>query len=417
MSPGPAGGAEGLAVACDAGGLITEVIADGLGLAGHVRPGSDFSELFDYSCAEKAAAFLAELRRRGAAFNWELVARERGGRLPALHFAGVASGDGFLVVGARSRSGVARVYEELLGAGGGRAEGPRADLGDLSARAREQSELDADFFEELSRLNNELAAAQRELAKKNAELERLNAQKNQWLGIASHDLRNPLEIVLVYSQFLREDLGGRLDPEHAEFIDKIERSSRFMLGLVNDLLDVSKIEAGRLDLDLEEVDLCGLIGRNLQLNRPLAERKGIGVEYDAPAGEVRALLDPGKTEQVLNNLIGNAVKFSPPGSLVRVRLRAEGGRAVLSVEDEGPGVPAGEMGKLFQPFGRTSVRSSGGEKDTGLGLAIVKRIVEGHGGEIEVERGAVGGAVFRVTLPAAGGRRAEGGGRRAAGGD
>jgi signal transduction histidine kinase len=390
---------EGLAVACDAGGRITEVISDGLGLT--ARAGVALAELLDPSCADKAEAFLEELRRHGAAFNWEMIAAEPGGRLSVIHFAGTASGTSFLIVGARSRSGVARVYQGLLSTDNEQANALRPALKDLSVRAGEQPEREAELFEELTRLNNELAAAQRELAKKNAELERLNEQKNQWLGIAAHDLRNPLEVILHYSRFLLEDLGDRLDPRHVEFINRIERSGHFMLGLVDDLLDVSKIEAGRLELDLAVVDLGELVDRNLQLNRLLAERKGIAVEYDVPGTPVPARLDPARTEQVLNNLIGNAVKFSPPGSRVTVRLASEGGRVILSVEDEGPGVPTDELGQLFRPFGRTSMRGTAGEKNTGLGLAIVKRIVEGHGGTIEVGRAAGGGAVFTVTLATA----------------
>jgi two-component system, OmpR family, sensor kinase len=396
---GAAARTEGVAITCDLRGRIKEVVSDGLNLATHIRPGADFAELLDPACAEKAAAFMAELVRRGAAFNWELVAAGPDGRLATLHFAGAETCDGFLVVGARSRSGVARVYEDLIGINNEQSNALRAALKDLSVQAREQSERDVEFFEELSRLNNELAAAQRELAKKNAELERLNEQKNQWLGLAAHDLRNPLEVVLLYSRFLREERAEQLGPEHAEFVNSIERSSRFMLNLVNDLLDVSKIEAGRLELDFVDVDLRELVGRNLQLNRVLAERKQISIAYDGPDAAVPARLDTAKLEQVLNNLIGNAVKFSPRASRVTVRLAAEEGRAMLSVEDEGPGVPAAEMNKLFQPFGRTSVRSSAGEKNTGLGLAIVKRIVEGHGGSIEVGTAQGGGAAFRVTLP------------------
>jgi signal transduction histidine kinase len=389
----------GLAVACDGEGRIVRVVSDSLSLATHVSAGVDFAQLLDAACREKAEAFFSELRRHGAVFNWELTARDREGRLVTLHFAGAASGDGFLVVGARSRSGVARIYEELFGINSERPDALRATMKDLSVGACAQSEREGEFFEELMRLNNELTAAQRELAKKNAELERLNQQKTQWLGITSHDLRNPLEVVMLYSQFLLEDLGDRLDAEHVEFISKIVRSSRFMLELVNDLLDVAKIEAGRLELDLADVDLVELVGHSIQLNQVLAERKEIRILYEPPAAPVPARLDATKIEQVLNNLVGNAVKFSPGGGTIAVRLNVEDEHAVIRVEDEGAGVPVDELDKLFKPFGRTRVRSTGGEKNTGLGLAIVKRIVEGHGGRIGVENGEQHGAVFSVWLP------------------
>lgn len=257
------------------------------------------------------------------------------------------------------------------------------------------------LYAELSRLNNELATAQRELARSNAELVRLNEQKNQLLGIAAHDLRNPLGIILTYSGFLLDEAAGRLDREHAAFLHIIQRSSDFMLTLVNDLLDVAKIEAGRLDLDRRPVDLAALVERNVALNRTLAGKKGIRVLF-ATAGDLPRLpLDGVRIEQVLNNLIGNAVKFSPPGTTVEVRLEPAGdGRVCLAVRDQGEGVPAEALDRIFRPFERGHAAGTGGEKGAGLGLAIVKKIVEGHGGEIRVESGGErGGSTFSILLP------------------
>ncbi|HKV09327.1 MAG TPA: ATP-binding protein [Thermoanaerobaculia bacterium] len=275
----------------------------------------------------------------------------------------------------------------------------RAAMKDLSLRIEERAGQGSPDYDELSRLNNELATAQRELARKNAELARLNDQKNQFLGIAAHDLRNPLDVILTYSRFLLEDAGETLDPQHTRFIRTIRSSSSFMLNLVEDLLDVSKIEAGRLELDLARVDLAALVRRNVELHRVLAEKKEIGIDLEEEGGEVPMVLDPAKIEQVLNNLIGNAVKFSPPGRRVLVRLTGQGEGAVIAVHDQGPGIPAHEMDKLFRPFEKTSVRSTGGEKGAGLGLTIVKNIVSGHGGEIRVESTVGEGAAFYVSLP------------------
>ena len=405
MTVGRAAEGNGVALACDREGFVVEVIGDGLGVSANLAPGSRFSKLCDADCEAKAESFLEELRRQGAAFGWELVVRARGGELQALHFAGAAEpSGGFLVVGARSRAGVARAYEELVSINNEQANALRAAAKDLSLRAREAGERDERVYEELTRLNNELAAAQRELAKKNAELARLNEQKNRFLGLAAHDLRNPLEVINVYSRFLLDEAADRLESEQLDFVRTIMRSSNFMLTLVNDLLDVSKIEAGRLELELSEVDLRGLVARNVELNRRLAERKEINILFKAHEDIPLLRLDASKIEQVLNNLVGNAVKFSPRGSAVEVGLEraAADGAVVLYVKDEGPGVPAGELGKLFEPFTRGSARGSEGEKSAGLGLAIVKRIVEGHGGRITVESEPGAGATFAVSLPAGG---------------
>jgi signal transduction histidine kinase len=254
-------------------------------------------------------------------------------------------------------------------------------------------------YDEFSRLNNELATSQRELARRNAELARLNEQKNQFLGIAAHDLRNPLGVILIYSQFLIDEVSGRLEPEQMKFVETIRSSSEFMLNLVENLLDLAQIEAGRLDLDLSSIDLGELLERNVSLNRVLAQKKSIDVLLSYEPGLPTLRLDAAKIEQVLNNLIGNAVKFSPRGSTVEVRAEDRGDCVALWVRDQGPGVPADELDRLFRPFERTRVRPSGGEKSTGLGLAIVKKMVEGHGGKIQVESAPGEGATFHVILP------------------
>lgn len=394
---------EGIAVLCDALGRIQEVVHDDLGVAGRIEPGQPLTALMDPSCLEKTQAFLQSLRTQNAAFNWELNVPVDGERVESLHFAGGAAEGGFLVVGARSRSGVSRFYEELVRINNEQANALRAALKDASLQMRVQADRDSHHFDELSQLNNDLATAQRELAKSNAELGRLNDQKNQFLGMAAHDLRNPLEVILTYSEFLAEEAASSLTPEQASFVETIRSSSDLMLRLVEDLLDLAKIEAGKLELDLERVDLARLVASNVARNRVLAAKKQIEIHLHSPeSSPLEMLIDATKMEQVLNNLIGNAVKFSPLGSAVDVCVTPEDGRVLLAVKDHGPGIPAEERDKLFRPFARTRVRSTAGEKGTGLGLAIVKRIIEGHGGEIHVESEAGRGSAFLVSLPGRG---------------
>ena len=160
-------------------------------------------------------------------------------------FAGGAAEGGFLVVGAKSRSGVARFYEELIRINNEQANALRAAMKDVSLQARAQVDRESRHYDELSQLNNDLATTQRELAKSNVELGRLNDQKNQFLGMAAHDLRNPLEVILTYSQFLLEEAAPSLPRDQAMFIETIRSSSEFMLHLVEDLLDLTRIESGR----------------------------------------------------------------------------------------------------------------------------------------------------------------------------
>jgi signal transduction histidine kinase len=255
------------------------------------------------------------------------------------------------------------------------------------------------MYDELSRLNNELANLQRELAKKNAELEHLSALKDQFLGMAAHDLRTPLSIILGYSSFLEEDLSGDLAEEQAEFLSVIRSSSRFMLHLVNSLLDVATIESGKLELELQPTDLAALVARTVSLNATLAEGKRIRLACECDERLPQMALDGPKMEQVLNNLLSNAIKFSYPDGTVVVRLVRQGDYAVLSVADHGRGIPEEQLDELFQWFARTRVKGTAGEKGTGLGLAIAQKIVEGHMGDIWVESTLGQGSRFYVSLP------------------
>jgi PAS domain S-box-containing protein len=233
------------------------------------------------------------------------------------------------------------------------------------------------------------------------ELERLNQLKTEFLGMAAHDLRNPIGSVLAVTNFLCDDVATVLTAEQLGLLFGIRRSSEFMLQLIDDFLDLSSIESGKLSLNRQPSDLRKLLKHNIGLNAKLAWQKHIHVSLHIEGALPELPLDEGKIEQVLNNLISNAVKFSQPGTTVEVRAAAQDGEVLISVRDWGPGISEAERVKLFQPFGRTSVHSTAGERSTGLGLAISRKIVEGHGGHIWVESQASMGSVFLLTLPAA----------------
>jgi two-component system, OmpR family, sensor kinase len=269
----------------------------------------------------------------------------------------------------------------------------------LSLPDGDRHERDRHLYDDLSRLNNELANLEREMVRKNVELEKLNEQKNRILGMAAHDLRNPLSVIQSYSEFLEDEAGNVLNAEQREFVAIIKATSEFMLRLVTDILDVTSIEAGRLKLDRQPTDLVGLISHNVKLNRVLAGPKGIAVELDPLPPLPLMPVDAAKIEQVLNNLVGNATKFSHRGTTVRVRVTGAEDVVTVAVEDQGPGIPAADLPKLFKPFGKASVRSTAGEQSTGLGLAIVRNIIEGHGGRIWLESEVGKGSTFSFTLP------------------
>ncbi len=389
------------ALVCGRDGIVLSILQDELDISRSTPPGTPLSEAIAPASRQKFTRFLEALLADGVAENWELDV-SLDGESGTLLFAGVATGQTITVLAARSRSSLARTYEELVKINNEQTNMLRQAMKEQAGVARRRAEQDMELYEELSRLNNDLANAQRELAKKNGELARLNEQKNQFLGMAAHDMRNPLSLILTYADFLVDEAADALDQEQRHFIDIIKSSSRFMLGLVDDLLDVSKIEAGRLELDLQPIDLEELVGRNVTLNRTLAEAKRIEIALKEESELPAVTLDAGKIEQVLNNLIGNAIKFSEAGSTIDVTLGREASRAVIVIADHGRGMTAAELESLFTPFYQGRSAGTGGERGTGLGLVIVKRIIEGHGGSIRVDSAPGVGTTVTVSLPIAG---------------
>ena len=388
----------GLALLCDAQGLLEQVLHDDLEMASKARLGRPFTQLIDPPGLGKALSFLAVLRARGAAFDWELTVSANGG-VQVLHFTGVVAGSNLLIIAATSSGALHRFCDDLAQMNGEQASALRQAVKDRTDMERLHAGQTAALYDELSRLNNELVTLQRELAKKNAQLEKLIKLKDEFLGMAAHDLRNPLFVVQSCARFLLDKASSRLEEEQIEFLSIIESYGGFMLQMVEDLLDVSAIESGRLVLSLEPTDLVALINRNLALNTILADSKQIRLSFQHEKSLPLMLLDPVKMEQVLNNLISNAVKFSRQGSQVEIGLGRKADQVVILVRDEGQGIPAEEIDELFKWFGRTSVRGTEGERSTGLGLAIARRIVAGHRGRIWVESEVDKGSTFYVSLP------------------
>ncbi len=239
-----------------------------------------------------------------------------------------------------------------------------------------------------------------ELAEKNAQLAKLSELKNQFLGMAAHDLRNPLTVIITCAGFLLEEAGASLPEEKKRgFIERIKANAEFMVNLINDLLDFTRIEAGQIELNLEPVELTELVAKNIEENRLLGAQKGIELELVVEGDGARVNADPARITQVLNNFLSNAFKFSAPDTKVSVLVGRENGGVRVAVKDQGQGIPADEMSKLFKPFQKTSVRSTAGERSTGLGLAICRQIIEAHKGLIGAESEPGKGSTFFFWLP------------------
>ena len=250
-----------------------------------------------------------------------------------------------------------------------------------------------------SHLQNQLLSERQHLLVE--QLARADAAKNRFLGMAAHDLRNPLSSIRGLSEFLRDGVVGTLTPDQLDLVVTIHGTSQAMLEMVNDLLDVATIESGELKLTIKPHDLANLITRSVDLTNIEAARKNTRVVFVPPAPPPVIGIDAAKMKQVIDNLLSNGVKYSPAGSTITVVMNPAHAPGTLnfSVRDQGPGIPDNERDKLFQDFGRLSAQPTGGEKSTGLGLAICRKIVEAHRGTIVAENLPGRGCEFRVTLP------------------
>lgn len=226
----------------------------------------------------------------------------------------------------------------------------------------------------------------------------LAKEKNRFIGFAAHDLRNPLGSIINIMEMMRSGVLDDFPSKRAAMLHQIGETANHMLNLVNDLLDVSVIESGLLELKKRPASLTDVIHKCVHMSEYLAQKKEIQVRMELDETPPFPF-DTHRISQVFDNLFSNAVKFSPPGATVTVMLRDHGGEMSVCVADQGPGFGDADLEQLFDPLQRRKIKIAAGEGSTGLGLAIVKKIIDLHGGRIEVESAIGGGAKFCFFLP------------------
>lgn len=250
---------------------------------------------------------------------------------------------------------------------------------------------------EKGKLITKLATQKEELQKKNSELKRLNDMKNAFLGVAAHDLRNPISNIQLAVSLMMDNRFDIPEDEQQAMFAEITSQTHYMLNLLDELLDISQIESGKFSLDLKPIELGDFLQDIVQRHNRLAGVKGTSVHLGpVPAGS--ALADPMRLQQIMDNLVSNAVKYSPEKSDILVYTEKTEDEWRVCVQDEGPGLTEDDQQRLFKDFVRLSAKPTGGEKSTGLGLAITKRVIKAHGGQIGVESTVGKGATFWFTL-------------------
>ena len=239
----------------------------------------------------------------------------------------------------------------------------------------------------------------REIERKSRELEIASEHKSEFLANMSHELRTPLNAIIGFSEVLEEQMFGELNAKQAEYMRDIHSSGQHLLSLINDILDLSKIEAGHMELSLDEFDLPAAVDNAVTLVRERALQHGVKLEAEVHRRLGRFYADERKFKQILLNLLSNAVKFTPAGG--RVKLQAEqtnDGSVLVSVIDNGIGISTEDQSIIFDEFRQVATKHQNKPEGTGLGLALTKKFVEMHGGRIWVYSEPGKGSTFAFTL-------------------
>ncbi|MNS15712.1 Signal transduction histidine-protein kinase BarA [compost metagenome] len=265
------------------------------------------------------------------------------------------------------------------------------DLADRAALAIDSARL----IETLEQRVRERTA---ELEDAYARLKELDRLKSNFVNSVTHELRTPLTSIFGYTEFLEDEIGGPVTPTQQEFVTQIARGARRLEYLLNDLLDFARLEAGTFKLKLEEASFAAKAREVIESLKPQLEEAGLSLEASLADAPLTLRMDPQRVGQVLINLIGNAIKFTPPGGQIRLRAHQEPGWLMCEVSDTGPGIAPEDRPKLFQRFSQLEAGVSTG-KGTGLGLSISKALIEAHGGAIGVESEPGKGSTFWFKLP------------------
>ena len=252
----------------------------------------------------------------------------------------------------------------------------------------------------LAQRSTELEKANRELQEQNRLVQQANRLKSEFLANMSHELRTPLNAIIGFTQLMHDGKVGAVSPAHREYLGDILGSSKHLLQLINDVLDLAKVEAGKMEFNPELVNLTKLMKEVRQILQTLSASKRLTVDIEVAPAIEELIIDPAKLKQVLYNYLSNAIKFTAEGGYITVRgLAADADNFRLEIEDTGTGIPPEDIDKLFVEFQQLEPTTTKRHQGTGLGLALTKRIVEAQGGSVGVQSKPGQGSIFSATLP------------------
>ncbi|HEY6877278.1 MAG TPA: hybrid sensor histidine kinase/response regulator [Polyangiales bacterium] len=255
--------------------------------------------------------------------------------------------------------------------------------------------------EERKRIRAAQAVAREALREKES-AEAASQAKSSFLAHMSHELRTPLNAVIGFSELLEQEIAGDLNDKQREYVSYVVSSGRYLLRLITDILDLSKVEAGRLELSIEDTALLPIAQHVEHSLSPLASKKHVALELELDNALPAVHADPMRLQQILYNLLSNAIKFTPENGRVALRARPAGPMIELAVIDNGMGIRKEDLPKLFREFEQVGNDAAAKRGGTGLGLALTKRLIELHHGSIEVESAVGVGSTFTVRLPVGG---------------
>ena len=271
------------------------------------------------------------------------------------------------------------------------AENREKELRDLAEELRRRTQ-------QLEASNREAEDARREADESLARADEANRAKSQFLAAMSHELRTPLNAIGGYTDLLTMGLSGPITPQQQEQLARIRRSQEHLLGIINDILNFSRLEAGRLTYNIAPVSVKDVVESVTQMIMPQARTKGLQLDQ-SECREASALGDRPKVEQIVLNLLSNAVKFTPSGGKISISCDVKRGKVMLTVLDTGSGIPADKLGAIFEPFVQVGRTLTSAREGAGLGLAISRDLARGMGGDITVDSRIGVGSEFKLTLP------------------